>query len=100
MSARSISLAVAVLALSAVAHAHDCSGGPDGGMDATGNQCNEPAAFIAPSTAPQPAVEVARADAKATPTGAGPARASNARTTPKRPAPARSAHVAQATGGK
>jgi hypothetical protein len=26
------------------AQAHDCSGGADGGMDATGNQCNDTAA--------------------------------------------------------
>jgi hypothetical protein len=27
------------------AQAHDCSGGTDGGMDATGNQCNDVAAI-------------------------------------------------------
>jgi len=26
-------------------YAHDCSGGPSGGMDATGNQCNDPSAI-------------------------------------------------------
>ena len=32
------------------AYAHDCSGGGDGGMDATGNQCNgEIAAMVAAS---------------------------------------------------
>lgn len=29
------------------AYAHDCSGGADGGMDATGNQCND-VASVAP----------------------------------------------------
>lgn len=31
---------VAAALFSLPACAHDCSGGPDGGMDATGNQCN------------------------------------------------------------
>jgi len=35
-------------------HAQDCSGGPGGGADATGNQCNTPADASAP-------VEVSRA---------------------------------------
>jgi hypothetical protein len=33
-------LVAAAVVLSASAHAQDCSGGPDGGMDATGNQCS------------------------------------------------------------
>ena len=33
------------------AQAHDCSGGTDGGMDATGNQCNDTAAAAAAATA-------------------------------------------------
>ena len=37
-------LAAATL-FSLSAHAHDCSGGAGGGMDATGNQCNDAAAI-------------------------------------------------------
>lgn len=33
-------LVAAAVVLSASAHAQNCSGGPDGGMDATGNQCS------------------------------------------------------------
>lgn len=41
-----------VLALAGVAHATECSGGSDGGMDATGNQCTQaPAATQAPAPA-------------------------------------------------
>lgn len=47
MNLRHTFLAVAVLALTGAAHAHDCSGGSDGGMDATGNQCNETLAIAA-----------------------------------------------------
>lgn len=45
-------IAAAALVLAASAHAHDCSGGNDGGMDATGNQCNEPASVVAAAQAP------------------------------------------------
>jgi hypothetical protein len=31
---------IAATLLPIAAYAHDCSGGTDGGMDATGNQCN------------------------------------------------------------
>lgn len=34
-------ITAAALCLAATVHAHDCSGGADGGMDATGNQCND-----------------------------------------------------------
>ena len=67
--------ATVVLAISLSAHAHDCSGGPDGGSDATGNQCNDAAAIVAPSansaivastgSAPAPATKVAPAASKA-----------------------------------
>jgi hypothetical protein len=40
---RKVLLAAAIASASPV-HAQSCSGGPDGGMDATGNQCNRPAA--------------------------------------------------------
>ena len=32
---------IAATLFSLSAHAHDCSGGADGGTDATGNQCND-----------------------------------------------------------
>lgn len=35
----------AVFLFAGAVHAHDCTGGADGGMDATGNQCNAPIAF-------------------------------------------------------
>jgi hypothetical protein len=44
MNAKSLSL-IAAMALSFSAHAHDCSGGANGGMDATGNQCNDMASI-------------------------------------------------------
>ena len=34
------------LFVSVTANAQTCSGGADGGMDATGNQCNEPAVYV------------------------------------------------------
>ncbi len=42
-------LVAAAFALAASAHAQECSGGADGGMDATGNQCSRsnPGALIA-----------------------------------------------------
>jgi len=47
MNLRHALIATAALLLAASAHAHDCSGGNDGGMDATGNQCNEPGSVVA-----------------------------------------------------
>jgi hypothetical protein len=41
-----------VLACAAPAHAQVCSGGPDGGADATGNQCNTPGDVAAISVPP------------------------------------------------
>ncbi len=41
---RTLAFAAAFVLAGAV-HAHDCTGGADGGMDATGNQCNEPIAI-------------------------------------------------------
>jgi hypothetical protein len=40
---------VAAALFSLPVYAHDCSGGPDGGMDATGNQCNAVASAPAAS---------------------------------------------------
>ena len=42
----------AALVLATSAHAHDCSGGTDGGMDATGNECNQPAPIVAAAQTP------------------------------------------------
>jgi len=50
---RTLSLAAAVF-LAAPLHAQVCSGGTDGGTDATGNQCNDPgamASYVAPADA-------------------------------------------------
>jgi hypothetical protein len=54
MKIKSILAFAAAMALSFAAHAHDCSGGAGGGMDATGNQCNDEGAYSAAlvSTAP------------------------------------------------
>jgi len=41
-----------VLALAGVAHATGCSGGTDGGMDATGSQCNQAAPAMEAAPAP------------------------------------------------
>jgi hypothetical protein len=47
------SLALAAV-LAGSAHAQGCSGGTNGGMDATGNQCNEVAAFVVSSAIAPP----------------------------------------------
>ena len=50
MNAKLLITAIAAALFSLSAHAHDCSGGANGGMDATGNQCNDATvATIAPS---------------------------------------------------
>jgi len=57
------------------AFAHDCSGGTDGGMDATGNQCNTPAVVTSdlpdratPSSAQPPKAVAKKAAGKRTTT--------------------------------
>lgn len=45
MKIKSILAFAAVMAFSFAAHAHDCSGGAGGGMDATGNQCSEESVY-------------------------------------------------------
>ena len=47
MNARLLVPLVAAMFFSLSAHAHDCSGGANGGMDATGNQCNDAIAVAA-----------------------------------------------------
>lgn len=49
MNARCLTSLVAATLFSVSAYAHDCSGGADGGMDATGNQCNDPVAAVVSS---------------------------------------------------
>lgn len=44
MNAKILLPLIAATFFSLSAHAHDCSGGVGGGMDATGNQCNDAAA--------------------------------------------------------
>ena len=41
MNAKSLLSLIAAMLFSLSAHAHDCSGGANGGTDATGNQCND-----------------------------------------------------------
>jgi hypothetical protein len=60
-------IAAAALALAASAHAHDCSGGNDGGMDATGNQCNQPAPAVAVVQTPGKSLAARPANAAARP---------------------------------
>jgi len=45
MNARLLIPLIAVTLFSLPAHALECSGGANGGMDATGNQCNDAAAI-------------------------------------------------------
>jgi hypothetical protein len=47
MNTKLLLTAIAATVFSVSAYAHDCSGGPGGGMDATGNQCNDEAAYSA-----------------------------------------------------
>jgi hypothetical protein len=49
-------ITAAALVLAASVHAHDCSGGKDGGMDATGNECNQPVPIVAAAQAPAKSV--------------------------------------------
>lgn len=52
MNLRHTVIAAAALMLAGAVQAHDCSGGAEGGMDATGNQCNDLAAVVAAAPAP------------------------------------------------
>ena len=67
MIAKSLIPLIAATLFSLNAHAHDCSGGANGGMDATGNQCNDVvtaamghAAGNGPVAAPPESVEPAK----------------------------------------
>lgn len=85
MNQHHVLIAVAILVLAGSAQAQECSGGSDGGMDATGNDCNQPPAIVA--AAPRP---VKSAAARAT-TGA-----ARSGTTPIR-TPTQSDRVARVT---
>jgi len=50
MNAKLLIAAFAAALFSLSAHAHDCSGGANGGMDDTGNQCNDPPAVTIASS--------------------------------------------------
>ena len=45
MNAKLLVVMVASALFSVSSYAHECSGGASGGMDATGNQCNDAAAY-------------------------------------------------------
>ena len=47
MNAKLLAPLFAAMFFSLPAHAHDCSGGMGGGIDATGNQCNDVAMIAA-----------------------------------------------------
>jgi hypothetical protein len=76
MKRNTLRYALLVAALCALGSAYasddECSGGPNGGMDATGNDCNNPApeSLIVPQTARAPTAETASAK----PIGAHPSR--------------------------
>jgi len=64
MNLRRTLLTTIFVALAGAAHAHDCSGGAEGGMDATGNQCSDNATQVAAvpaSSAAGPDIRDARA---------------------------------------
>jgi len=50
MNAKLLIPLVAATFFSLSAHAYDCSGGPNGGMDATGNECNDTASLVTVAT--------------------------------------------------
>jgi hypothetical protein len=54
MNGRRMSLIAFAIAFAGSVHAQGCSGGPDGGMDATGNQCSDPGGRVSYTTAPAP----------------------------------------------
>ena len=51
MNAKLLVPVVAAMFFSISAHAYDCSGGTNGGMDATGNECNDTASLVTVATA-------------------------------------------------
>jgi hypothetical protein len=74
MNLRNILMAVASIALIGTAHAHDCSGGTGGGMDATGNECNDTIAAVPVAPVAAKAVVLDRPEVRAKQATAGGAR--------------------------
>jgi len=66
MNARLLVPFVAAMFLSISAHAHDCSGGVNGGMDATGNQCNDAVAVATVASSADATLSSARVPKSAT----------------------------------
>jgi len=60
MNAKFLLSTVAGMLFTLSVHAHDCSGGTDGGMDATGNQCNDVAAVATDVSSSRPTSPPAR----------------------------------------
>ena len=50
MKVKAMTVLAAAMLYSIAAHAHDCSGGMGGGMDATGNQCNAEVVYVDTAT--------------------------------------------------
>jgi len=46
MKIKAMTILAAAMLYSFAAHADDCSGGANGGMDATGNQCNAEVVYV------------------------------------------------------
>ncbi len=72
------------------AEAHDCSGGTDGGMDATGNQCNDVAAVATDVSSGRPTSPSAHAPKAETTKAPSDNQSAAKRTVVARDAPARS----------
>lgn len=88
MNAKVLISIVAGTLFSLSAHAHDCSGGTDGGMDATGNQCNGAVATDVSSS--RPASASARAPKSETSKALSRSKSAAKRTVATRQTPARS----------
>lgn len=72
------------------ARAHDCSGGTDGGMDASGNQCNDIAAVATEVSSGRPTPSSTRAPKAETSKAASGKKGASELTVVTRDAPARS----------
>ena len=89
MNAKFLLSIIAGTLFTLTAHAHDCSGGTDGGMDATGNQCNDAAAVATDVSSGRSTSPSARAPKVATNKASGNKSAAT-RTVATRHTPARS----------
>jgi hypothetical protein len=52
MNGKRMSLIASAIVFAGSVHAQGCSGGPDGGMGASGNQCSDPGGSLSYTTAP------------------------------------------------